>query len=127
MQVGGDLVPPNGEVLSNHVSQVRAVRRWLGHQVLEDLAWSLPGSGLHTKIGADAEGHGQSHGEVKRRTPKMVAHHHIGGTPSKGRVDHELARELLQLPGIKLLHSQDFVVRQIVIINVREPVPVLSR
>ena len=125
VQVSGDVGPPNGEMLPDHIPQVRSVGRRLSHQILEDLARSLPSGRLNAEERGQRQANRQSHGHVDRWSADLWAHDEVRGTPSNRGVRHELPRELLQLPGIELLHSQDFIVGQVVIIDVREPVPIL--
>ena len=46
-QLSTGCVPPDGELFFDGASEVGAVRRWLGHQLVEGLLWSLPLRCLH--------------------------------------------------------------------------------
>ena len=49
VQVGGDGVPPNLEVLFQRSAEVGATRSWWTHAVVKAFAWPLPGGSLHTQ------------------------------------------------------------------------------
>ena len=101
------------------------MRSWLTDKLMEGSAWPLPGSGLHPKEGADGKGDRKTLCPANRWTSDKWSHEQISEAPCCRRMDDPLSRELLQLPMIQLFHPEHLVVRQVVIIDIREPVPVL--
>ena len=65
--------------------------------------------------------HETSSWALDNATTKWVTEH-----PAGKRVHHELAGQFLELPVIEFLHFKDLIVSKIVIINISEPIPVLS-
>ena len=98
---------------------------WLTDKLMEGGAWSFPGSGLHSKEGGDGKRDRKTLCPANRWPSDEWSHEQIGQAPCSNRMSHELSRELLQLPMIQLFHPEHLVVRQVVIIDIREPVPVL--
>ena len=127
MQVGGDGGPPYWEVLLDGVTQVGAVWRRLAYYLVERLTSSLPGLCLHAHESSNGQGNWQSQSIVDSDASHHWSKNHVAGEPGEGSMSNKLSGQLLQLPVVQLLHSEDLVVGQVIVVDVGEPIPVLRR
>ena len=118
MEILGNLIPPDWEVLLKSSSHVGSVRSWLTHDVVEAFIWSFPSRSLNTQEGCESERNWKSKHHSVSHILDNWSHKWEAKSPSYKRVCHELSRKFLELPVIKLLHSKHLIVSEIVIIDV---------
>ena len=110
------LVPPHREVLLNGASQVRAMRCWLHHQLMEGLAGSLPVGTLDVEEHGKSEGSGKTQDEVLGLGTQDWAHERVRQEPSSCQMQACLRCEVLQLVNVELFHFDDLPVGKVVIL-----------
>ena len=126
VQVGGHRSPPDGEMLLHRAAEIRTMRRRLCHEFVEGLVRSLPGGCLHAEEGGERERERHSHVPADGRALDDWTSQKEGQAPADHRVSNKLAGEFLQLPVVEGLHLEHLVVSQIVVVDISQPVPVLS-
>ena len=126
VKVGRYWAPPNWEMLSETFTDVWSVRGWLTNKLMESFAWSFPCRCLHSQESCEGNGHWKSQKPTVSCTFNDWSHKWEAKHPSCHSVSHKLTREFLKLPVVKLLHSKDFIIGEIIIIKICKPIPVLS-
>ena len=126
VKIGWHWTPPDWEVLGKTFSDVWTVWGWLTNKLVESLAWSFPCRCLNTQESSESNCYWESQKPTVSCTLNYWSHEREAKHPSCHCVSHKLSWELLKLPIVKLLHSEDFIICKIIIIKVCKPIPVLS-
>ena len=103
------------------------MRRGLTDELVEHSVAALPGGGLHAEEGGESESERQSEHPADVRALHDGTGERIANEPADERVRGELTGQLLQLLMVEGLHLEHLIVGKVIVINVRNPVPVLRR
>ena len=94
------------------------MRSWLTDELVESLVWSLPVRSLHTEEGCKGDSYGESQHPAVGCALYDRTHEREAGQPADAEVGDELSGELLELPAVELLHLDDLVVSEVIIVNI---------
>ena len=94
------------------------MRSWLTDELVESLVWSLPVRSLHTEEGCEGDSYGESQHPAVGCALDDGAHKREARQPTDAEVGDKLSGELLELPAVELLHLDDLVVSEVIIVNI---------
>ena len=113
-------MPPDREVLFHRASQVGAVWRGLSHDLVEDFVVDRDVLELLLQKETDEDGHRESENHVVRGRFDTWTHHVTRSKPAETRRHEEFIDQNLRLMPVEMLHLDDFILRQVVILKACE-------